>query len=86
MPRGRWNPALDSALRAPTPFHAALLVPVLLALLPGCAVVTTTATVTGAVVSAAVGVTTTAVGVTVDAAGAAVDLAVPDDEDEKPQD
>ncbi|HET19608.1 MAG TPA: hypothetical protein ENO16_03240 [Chromatiales bacterium] len=57
---------------------------VVLALLPGCAVVTTTAAVTGAVVSTAVGVTTTAVGVTVDAAGAAVDLAVPDDEAEDP--
>lgn len=50
-----------------------------LTLLPGCAVVTTTAAVTGAVVSTAVGVTTTAAGVTVDAAGAVVDLAVPDD-------
>lgn len=55
---------------------------VVLPLLPGCAVVTTTAAVTGAVVSTAVGVTTTAAGVTVDTAGAAVDLAVPDEEAE----
>ncbi|MEF3193649.1 MAG: hypothetical protein K6346_05515 [Halothiobacillaceae bacterium] len=53
-----------------------------LTLLPGCAVVTTTAAVTGAVVSTAVGVTTTAAGLTVDAVGAAVDLAVPDEEAE----
>lgn len=53
-----------------------------LTLLPGCAVVTTSAAVTSAVVSTAVGVTTTAVGVTVDAAGAVIDLAVPDEKAE----
>lgn len=44
-------------------------------LLQGCAVVTTTASVAGAVVSTAVDVTTTAVGATADAAGAAVHMA-----------
>lgn len=45
--------------------------------LSACAVISTTASVTGAVVSTAVGVTTTAVGMGVDAAKGAVDLATP---------
>lgn len=49
----------------------------LIGLLSGCAVVSTTASVTGAVVSTAVGVTTTAVGVGVDVTKGAVDLATP---------
>ncbi|MHB1228897.1 MAG: hypothetical protein B7Z82_08215 [Halothiobacillus sp. 20-54-6] len=47
-------------------------------MMSGCAVVTTTASVTGAVVSTAVDVTTTAVGVGVDVTKGAVDLATPD--------
>ncbi|OYY54379.1 MAG: hypothetical protein B7Y53_06275 [Halothiobacillus sp. 28-55-5] len=49
----------------------------LIGLLTGCAVVSTTASVTGAVVSTAVGVTTTAVGVGVDATKGVVSLATP---------
>jgi PBP1b-binding outer membrane lipoprotein LpoB len=50
----------------------------LIGLLSGCAVVSTTASVTGAVVSTAVGVTTTAVGVGIDATKGVVHLATPD--------